>query len=79
MGDVDETTRRFGANVRAARIEHGWTQEDLAGRTGLAVVQISRIERGVREIRLTTLVRLLTALEMEPATLLDGLYEPHGN
>jgi transcriptional regulator with XRE-family HTH domain len=71
---VDETTRRFGANVRAARLERGWTQEDLAGRTGLAVVQISRIERGVREIRLTTLLRLLTALQVEPATLLDGLY-----
>lgn len=70
---VDETTRRFGANVRAARLARGWTQEDLAGRTGLAVVQISRIERGVREVRLTTLVRVLAALETEPATLLDGL------
>ena len=70
---MDETTRRFGANVRAARLARGWTQEDLAGRTGLAVVQISRIERGVREVRLTTLVRVLAALETEPATLLDGL------
>lgn len=71
--DVGETTRRFGANVRAARKERGWTQEDLAGETRLAVVQISRIERGVREIRLTTLLRLLKALEVESATLLDRL------
>ena len=73
MVRVDETTRRFGANVRAARLARGWTQEDLSARTGLAVVQISRIERGVREIRLTTLLRLLTALDVEPRTLLDGL------
>ena len=51
-----------------------WTQEDLAGHSGLAVVQISRVERGVREIRLTTLLRLVRALEKSPADLLDGLY-----
>lgn len=48
---------RFGENVRAARVARGWTQEDLAHRSGLAVVQVSRIERGKREIRLTTFVR----------------------
>lgn len=39
----------------------------------LAVVQVSRVERGAREIRLTTLLRLLAALEASPAELLDGL------
>lgn len=63
----------FGQNVRAARLARDWTQEDLAGRTGMAVVQISRIERGVREVRLTTLLRLIKALEVPPARLLDGL------
>jgi transcriptional regulator with XRE-family HTH domain len=69
----DEATGRFGENVRAARSAKHWTQEDLAAKSGLAVVQISRIERGVREIRLTTLVRLLRALDVAPAELLDGL------
>jgi transcriptional regulator with XRE-family HTH domain len=45
---------RFGKNVRNARRARGWTQEELAHRTGLSSVQISRIERGRREIRLTT-------------------------
>lgn len=67
----------FGRNVRAARTKKKWTQEDLAGKTGLAPAQISRIERGAREIRLTTLVRLLTALEAEPEVLMKGLYS-HG-
>jgi transcriptional regulator with XRE-family HTH domain len=68
-----EAVERFGANVRVARLARGWTQEDLAEKTGLATVQVSRIERGKREVRLTTLVRLVRALEVEPADLLSGL------
>jgi ribosome-binding protein aMBF1 (putative translation factor) len=68
-----DAVERFGANVREARRERGWTQEDLAHRTGLATVQVSRIERGRREVRLTTLLRLLNALEMTPNELLRDL------
>jgi transcriptional regulator with XRE-family HTH domain len=68
-------TERFGANVRQAREDRDWTQEDLSGETGLAVVQVSRIERGKREIRLSTLVRLLDGLEIEPDVLLSGLLQ----
>jgi transcriptional regulator with XRE-family HTH domain len=64
----------FGENVRSARKSRGWTQEDLAHEAGLAVVQISRIERGRREVRLSTLLRLLSALEAPPESLLEGLY-----
>jgi transcriptional regulator with XRE-family HTH domain len=71
---VQSDLERFGENVRAARLARGWTQEDLAAQSGLAVVQVSRVERGKREIRLTTLLRLLTALGVQPAELLDGLY-----
>jgi len=70
---MDRAVRRFGENVRAARKAKGWTQEELAHESGLAPVQVSRIERGVREIRLTTLVRLLAALDVSPDRLLDGL------
>jgi transcriptional regulator with XRE-family HTH domain len=70
---MDGTLQRFGENVRRARQERGWTQEDLSGASGLAVVQVSRIERGKREIRLTTLTRLLDSLEVAPDVLLDGL------
>lgn len=70
---MDRAVKRFGANVRAARKAKGWTQEELAHESGLATVQVSRVERGVREIRLTTLVRLLAALDASPDLLLDGL------
>ena len=65
---------RFGQNVRAARLARSWTQEELSRRTGLAVVQISRIERARREVRLTTLLRLMAALEVTAERLLDGTH-----
>ena len=64
----------LGENVRAARAERGWTQEDLADRTDLSTVQISRIERGRREIRLGILIRVIDGLEVQPDRLLAGLY-----
>jgi len=70
---VEAALVRFGQNVRAARLARGWTQEQLAHQTGLASVQISRIERGKREVRITTLLRLVKALDVTPEELLDGL------
>ncbi|HMI82119.1 MAG TPA: helix-turn-helix transcriptional regulator [Solirubrobacterales bacterium] len=70
---MENAVGRFGQNVRALRLEKGWTQEDLADRSGLTSVQISRVERGVREVRLTTLLRLMSALETTPGRLLDGV------
>jgi transcriptional regulator with XRE-family HTH domain len=70
----DDAVAKFGAKVRSARQARGWTQEELADRAVLAPVQISRIERGVREVRLTTLLRLISALRTKPDRLLDDLY-----
>lgn len=72
--DPGPAVTAFGANVRAARAVHEWTQEELAHRSGLAVVQVSRIERGVREVRLTTILRLAVALEVPAERLLAGTY-----
>ena len=70
---MDTVEQQFGERVRVARKERGWTQEDLSARTGLAVVQVSRVERGVREVRLTTILRLLAAFEADPNDLLKGI------
>jgi transcriptional regulator with XRE-family HTH domain len=63
----------FGKRVREVREARRWTQEELADRSGLTSVQISRVERGAREIRLTTLLRLIDALDVNPDKLLRGL------
>lgn len=70
---MEATLVRVGQNVRAARLARGWTQEELAYRSGLASVQISRIERGKREVRITTLLRLVQGLDVTAGELLDGL------
>jgi transcriptional regulator with XRE-family HTH domain len=70
---VADVLEQFGDNVRAARRARGWTQEELAHESGLATVQVSRIERGRREIRLTTLLRLLDALDVPPDELFAGI------
>lgn len=71
---MSDLPQRLGENVRRARVERGWTQEELADRTSLAVVQISRIERGRREVRLSTVIKLIEGLGVAPEALLDGLY-----
>jgi transcriptional regulator with XRE-family HTH domain len=66
------------ANIRAQRPrspdQKGWTQEKLAHNARLAPVQVSRIERGKREVRLTTVLKLIAALEVAPDDLLSDLY-----
>jgi DNA-binding Xre family transcriptional regulator len=67
--------QRLGENVKAARHDRDLTQEDLAALSDLSVVQISRIEGGKREIRLTTLLKLINGLQIEPQDLLRGMYK----
>jgi transcriptional regulator with XRE-family HTH domain len=64
---------RFAANLRAAREQRGLSQEALAQAGGLHRTEISLLERGQREPRLSTIVTLARALDVEPARLLDGI------
>lgn len=63
----------FARNVAATRANRGLSQTQVSKRSGVHVSEVSRIERGLREPRLSTIVRLARALEVEPARLLDGM------
>lgn len=52
----------FGDRLRAARREAGLTQEQLALRAGLDRSAYSELERGQRDVRLSTLLRIESAL-----------------
>jgi transcriptional regulator with XRE-family HTH domain len=52
----------FGDRLRAARHDAGLTQEQLAQRAGLDRSAYSEIERGQRDARLATLLRIESAL-----------------
>lgn len=64
---------RFAANLKRQRMRRGLSQEALGFACGLHRTEVSLLERGGREPRLTTLVRLARGLEISPADLLDGI------
>jgi transcriptional regulator with XRE-family HTH domain len=61
----------LGKNLRAARRRLGLTQEEVAERSGVQAGEISRIETGKRDPKVSTLERLAKAVEMKPGQLLD--------
>ena len=63
----------FGVRLREVRTAHSLSQEDLGRRTGLHSTAIGRIERGGREPRLTTILRLAWGLGVQPGALVDDL------
>jgi transcriptional regulator with XRE-family HTH domain len=64
---------RFATNLRRARKEAGVSQEDLAERCEIHRTEVSLLERGGREPRLGTLVKLATALGTTPEALCAGI------
>ncbi|WP_431278098.1 helix-turn-helix domain-containing protein [Leifsonia poae] len=64
----------FGARVREARLALGLSQEDIAHLADMHVTNYGRVERGEANSELHTIVRLATALNVDPATLVAGLY-----
>jgi transcriptional regulator with XRE-family HTH domain len=65
-----QPTEQFAANLRRERVASGLSQEQLSARSGLHATEISRLERGAREPRLGTIVRLARGLDVTAAELL---------
>ena len=64
----------FGGNLRRLRERAALSQEALARKAGgLHRTEISLLERGEREPRLSTIVLLAHALGVKVATLLQGV------
>jgi transcriptional regulator with XRE-family HTH domain len=68
-----EPREQFGVNLRRLRTEADLTQMELSNRSGLDMAEISRLERGQRDPQLTTIVRLATGLNVDPAALVAGI------
>jgi len=61
----------LGTNLREARKRLDLTQEEVARRSGVHSTEISRIEGGKRDPKVSTLERLAKAVEVKPGRLLD--------
>ena len=60
----------FGRNVRQARKDKGWTQEQLAFEAGVKRAYLSEVENGQRNVSLDVVEKLARALDLEPSTLM---------
>jgi XRE family transcriptional regulator, regulator of sulfur utilization len=65
---------QFAANLLAARQAKGLSQNDVALRSGLHRTEISLLERGGREPRLGTIIKLAGALDVPSEFLCTGIY-----
>lgn len=61
----------FGIRLREARERLGLTQEEVAQRSGVHATEVSRMEAGKRDPKISTLRRLAKAVEVKPGQLLD--------
>jgi transcriptional regulator with XRE-family HTH domain len=63
----------LGRRARLRRDALGLSQMALADRIGLHFTFVSEVERGERNLSLSSLLRLAQGLETNPAELVDGL------
>lgn len=61
---MSELLIRIGPDLKQARAAKGWSQRKLARETGLTQGQVSRIEAGQVDVRISTLSLLSRALDM---------------
>lgn len=62
-----------GQNIRASRKRADLTQEALALRCDMHMVEIGRAERGIRDLRVSTLAKIAGGLEIPASELLRGV------
>jgi transcriptional regulator with XRE-family HTH domain len=60
----------FGHNVRQARKEKGWTQEQLAFEAGVKRAYLSEVENGQRNVSLDVVEKLARALDISANILI---------
>lgn len=68
-----QTSEKVGMRVRELRAKHTISRAKLAERADMDVSHLARIESGIGNPTLFVLIQPATALEVEPATFVDGL------
>lgn len=63
--------RRLGERIKKLRKNRGWNQDTLAHLTGMHRAYPYRLENGLIDIRLSTLLRLAQVFEMPLQQFLD--------
>lgn len=62
---------KLGPNLREARLKLEMSQEQVSERSGVHATEVSRIEAGKRDPRVSTVERLARAVNLKPGQLLE--------
>lgn len=68
---MNEILKQLGNNIRAERNRRDLSQERLAELAGIQTAHVSKIENGFADIKFTTLIAILKALDIP----FEKLYE----
>ncbi|MFL6305866.1 MAG: helix-turn-helix domain-containing protein [Candidatus Sulfotelmatobacter sp.] len=64
---------KVGKRVRNLRTDRGWSQEELADRSGVNRSYMSRVELGKSDVSLSVLHKIARPLGLSLAELLTGI------
>lgn len=73
MIDYEHSCKEFGSRLRQFRHDRGLSQEQLGHLTGLDRTYISQCESGKRNVTLKTILSFASALEIDPADLVNDI------
>ena len=71
----EQITKALSKNIKELRHELGWSQEDLADKSGLHRTYIGAVERGERNVSLSSLELIAAALNVTVPRLLNNSQE----
>jgi len=71
----EQITKTLSKNIKELRHGLGWSQEDLAHKSGLHRTYIGAVERGERNVSLSSLELIAAALDVTVPRLLNNPQE----
>jgi transcriptional regulator with XRE-family HTH domain len=66
---IDNLQRSLGRRIRELRSKHGWSQEQFADFCGLHRTYLGHVERGEKNVSLSTVLRVADALGVRISAL----------
>jgi transcriptional regulator with XRE-family HTH domain len=70
---VTQLLLKIGKRVRNLRTDRGWSQEELADRSGVNRSYMSRVELGKSDVSLSVLHKIARTLGISLAEMLTGI------
>jgi transcriptional regulator with XRE-family HTH domain len=72
MHDPIQVRKGLGKLIRRLREKRGWSQEEFANATGFGRSFTSSIERGTKDVRISTLVKLANIFGLQIGQLFSA-------